>query len=117
MAIYAVLSLTVVRMAPVALALLGTRTSRPTVLFMGWFGPRGLASIVFVVLVLDGSDLDHVDTLVATGVITVALSVYAHGLTAVPLTTAYVKWFAAQPRAPEAESRPVHEQPLRRSGG
>ncbi len=115
--VYGVLSLTIVRMVPVWLALLGSDTRLPTIAFAGWFGPRGLASIVFVVLVLDGSDLDHIDTILVTGVITVALSVYAHGITAVPLTSAYVRWFSAQPSEPEAESRLVQEPPWRRSGG
>src|SRR5215218_3593636 len=51
--VYAVLSLTVVRMLPVALALLGTGARAPTIAFLGWFGPRGLASIVFGVILLD----------------------------------------------------------------
>jgi sodium/hydrogen antiporter len=102
--LYGILSLTVARMIPVWLSLLGSGARLPTVAYAGWFGPRGLASIVFVVLVLDTSDLDHIDTIVATGVITVALSVYAHGMTAVPFTAAYARWFASQPRALEAES-------------
>ena len=53
--LYAVLSLTVIRMVPVWLALLGSGARPPTVAFTGWFGPRGLASIVFAVLVLEGS--------------------------------------------------------------
>ena len=52
-ALYAVLSLTIVRMLPVALCLLGTKARGPTVAFIGWFGPRGLASIVFAVIVED----------------------------------------------------------------
>jgi NhaP-type Na+/H+ or K+/H+ antiporter len=112
--LYGMLSLTIARMVPVWIASLGTGARWPTVAYAGWFGPRGLASIVFVVLVLDGSNLDHIDTIVVTGVITVALSVFAHGMTAVPLTSAYVRWFAAQPQAPETESRPVQEPPWRR---
>ena len=50
---YALLSLTVVRMLPVALALTGTGLDRPTVLFVGWFGPRGLASVVFALLAVE----------------------------------------------------------------
>jgi NhaP-type Na+/H+ or K+/H+ antiporter len=114
--LYGVLSLTIVRMLPVWLALQSSSARLPTIAYAGWFGPRGLASIVFVVLVLDGSDLDHIDTIVATGVITVALSVYAHGITAVPLTSTYVQWFAGQPSTPDTESRLVHEPPWRRSG-
>ena len=115
--LYGVLSLTIARMVPVAIASLGTGARLPTVAFAGWFGPRGLASIVFVVLVLDGSVLDHIDTIVATAVITISLSVYAHGMTALPLTSAYVRWFSAQEQPPEAESRPVQDVPWRRMYG
>ena len=59
LALYAVLSLTVVRMLPVAIAMLGTRARPATVGFVGWFGPRGLASIVFAVIVLEESHLPH----------------------------------------------------------
>jgi len=108
-ALYAVLSLTLARMLPVALALLGLHARRPTVAFVGWFGPRGLASIVFAIIVLEGPTLTHVDVVVATVLITVALSVYAHGLTAVPLTDAYGRWFAAREAPPPMENTPAHE--------
>src|SRR5215831_2304894 len=113
-ALYAVLSLTVVRMIPVALSLLGSGARTPTVLYSGWFGPRGLASIVFGVIVLEGSSLAHVDLLVTTAVITVALSVFAHGLTAIPLTNAYVRWYEAHTEKPPMEAAPVREQRWRR---
>jgi NhaP-type Na+/H+ or K+/H+ antiporter len=113
--LYGALSLTVIRMVPVWIALRGTRARPPTIAYAGWFGPRGLASIVFVVLVLDGSDLDHIDTLVTAAIITIALSVYAHGVTAVPLTSAYARWFAAQPQPPPTESVPATEVPWRRN--
>jgi NhaP-type Na+/H+ or K+/H+ antiporter len=113
-ALYAVLSLTVVRMAPVAIALAGTRARRPTVAYMGWFGPRGLASIVFAVIVLEEAELPHVETLVATVVITVAMSVFAHGLTAVPFTNRYVRWYRAHPVPPPMEAEPAHEHRVRR---
>jgi NhaP-type Na+/H+ or K+/H+ antiporter len=113
-ALYAVLSLTLARMVPVALALVGLRAQRPTVAFVGWFGPRGLASIVFAIIVLEGSTLTHVDLVVATVLVTVALSVYAHGLTAVPLTNAYARWFAARAERAPMESVPAHEHRLRR---
>jgi sodium/hydrogen antiporter len=115
MALYAVLSLTVLRMVPVWAALLGTGARTPTVAFAGWFGPRGLASIVFAVLVLEEAELDHVGLLIATVAITVALSVFAHGGTAVRLTDAYVRWFEAQPQPPPMESRPAAEHPWRRT--
>ncbi len=113
-ALYAVLSLTVVRMVPVWLALLGTSIRPPTVAYLGWFGPRGLASIVFSVIVLEGSGLAHVDSLVLIVIITVALSVFAHGLTAVPLTGRYARWFSSQSKPPPMESAPAHEYRWRR---
>jgi hypothetical protein len=91
--LYAVLSLTVVRMLPVALALLGTGARRPTVAFLGWFGPRGLASIVFAVILLDDTKLPHLHTLLLAITVTIAFSVYAHGLTARPLTERYARWW------------------------
>ena len=84
--VYAVLSLTVVRMLPVAISLLGLRVDRATVLFVGWFGPRGLASIVFALIALE--DLHGVegpiDEVVGAIGLTVLLSVLAHGLSARP---------------------------------
>ena len=113
-ALYAVLSLTVARMLPVALALAGLHTRRPTTAYVGWFGPRGLASIVFAVIVLEGSALTHVQLVVATVLLTVGLSVFAHGLTALPLTDAYARWFAARDEPPPMESADAHEHRLRR---
>jgi NhaP-type Na+/H+ or K+/H+ antiporter len=97
-ALYAVLSLTVVRMLPVAIALVGTAARRPTVGFVGWFGPRGLASIVFAVIVIEEGGLAHEDVIVTTTVLTVALSILAHGLTAAPLAGRYADWFASHPK-------------------
>jgi NhaP-type Na+/H+ or K+/H+ antiporter len=111
--LYAVLSLTVLRMVPVWLALRGTHARGPTIAFAGWFGPRGLASIVFAVLVLEGADLEHGKLMVATAVIAVALSVFAHGASSVPLTNAYVRWFEAQVQPPVTESLPATEVPWR----
>ena len=82
--LYAVLSLTVVRMLPVFLCLIGTRTSPADKLFIGWFGPRGLATIVFSVLVSD-EKLPGNDTIMLAAGWTVLLSVIAHGVTANPL--------------------------------
>jgi hypothetical protein len=60
--VYAVLSLTLVRMVPVTVAMLGSHARTPTVLFLGWFGPRGLASIVFGVVIIEAAGLPHVNT-------------------------------------------------------
>ena len=119
--LYAVLSLTVVRMLPVALALLGTGARPQTVAFVGWFGPRGLASIVFAVILVDETELPHLDTLVLAVVVTVAISVVVHGLTAPPLTERYTRWWQAQPRdaRPAMESVPAaeHRWRIRRRRG
>lgn len=110
--LYAVLSLTVVRMLPVALAMLGTRARPPTLAFLGWFGPRGLASIVFAVILVEEAALPHQETLLLAVVATVGLSVYAHGLSALPLTERYVSWYDAHApeQRPAMESVPVPEQ-------
>jgi sodium/hydrogen antiporter len=108
--LYAALSLTVVRMLPVALALLGTHARPPTVAFLGWFGPRGLASIVFAVILLEEASLPHQDTILLAVVATVALSVYAHGLSALPLTKRYVGWFEAHEERPVMESIPAADE-------
>jgi hypothetical protein len=65
---------------------------------MGWFGPRGLASIVFAIILLDDTNLPHLHTLLLAVTVTIALSVYAHGLTAGPLTDRYTRWWGAHPR-------------------
>ena len=98
--LYALLSLTVIRMLPVAISLLGARMDWATVFFIGWFGPRGLASIVFALIALE--DLHGVpgpiDDVVATISLTVLLSVVFHGLSAQPLAG----WYAAKYR-PDVE--------------
>jgi NhaP-type Na+/H+ or K+/H+ antiporter len=83
--LYAVLSLTVIRMLPVAIALAGTRLSTASVLFMGWFGPRGLASIVLgLVFLAEEAQLPGEQTIALTVIATVLLSIFAHGLSALP---------------------------------
>jgi sodium/hydrogen antiporter len=109
LALYAVLSLTVVRMLPVALAMLGSRARVPTLGFLGWFGPRGLASIVFAVIVIEESNLPHEHLIVLAIYLTVGLSVFAHGLSAAPLAGRYARWYERHPRdkAPPLESAPT----------
>ena len=107
--LYAVLSLTIVRMAPVAIAMWGTRARPPTVGFLGWFGPRGLASIVFAVIVIDESALPHEALIVHAIYFTVGLSVLAHGISAAPLADRYARWYERHPhdRRPPMESTPA----------
>ncbi len=115
-ALYAVLSLTVVRMLPVALSLLGTGARGPTVSFIGWFGPRGLASIVFAVIVEDTHQA-HAATILTACYLTVGLSVLVHGLSAAPLVNRYAAWYRAAvgERQPAMESQPAHEHRARGS--
>jgi NhaP-type Na+/H+ or K+/H+ antiporter len=109
--LYAVLSLTVVRTLPVALCLIGTGARRPTYAFVGWFGPRGLASIVFAVIMIEESALPHERTLLLATVATIGISVFVHGLSARPLTDRYVGWYRSHPRdrQPRMESAPAHD--------
>jgi sodium/hydrogen antiporter len=109
LALYALMSLTIVRMVPVALAMWGSGARRPTLAFLGWFGPRGLASIVFALIVVEESQLPHEHTILLAIYITVGLSVLAHGLTAAPLAHRYARWFEAHPRdgAPPMEAGAV----------
>lgn len=88
---YALASLTIVRMLPVGLAMIGTGLRRDTVALMGWFGPRGLASVVFTLLALGRfQELNRpVDILLAAATWTILLSVMAHGLSAAPLSIWY----------------------------
>jgi NhaP-type Na+/H+ or K+/H+ antiporter len=86
--VYAVLSLTVIRMLPVFLCLTGKGLKQDTLSFIGWFGPRGLASIVFLVMVV-GADVPGKDTIVTTVAWTIVLSIVAHGLTANRLASIY----------------------------
>jgi NhaP-type Na+/H+ or K+/H+ antiporter len=114
-ALYAVLSLTVVRLIPVAIAMIGTDARKPSVAFLGWFGPRGLASIVFAVLVLEESGLPHDGLILTTTYLTIGLSVLAHGLTAAPLANRYAAWYESHPEdaRPDLEGSEVQDVPWR----
>ena len=91
-ALYALLSLTVIRLLPVALSLLGTHLRVVSVLFMGWFGPRGLASIVLgLIVVAEAPTLAGREEIELVVALTVLLSVLLHGLTAAPLSAAYAR--------------------------
>ena len=106
-------------MVPVGLAMLRSGARRPTVAFLGWFGPRGLASIVFAVILVEDADLANESLLLNTIFLTIGLSVLLHGLTAAPLAGRYAAWFAAHPRdaAPSFESAPApeHARPVGRT--
>ena len=90
--LYAVISLTLVRMVPVAISLIGAGQDRATVAFVGWFGPRGLASVVFALLAVEelGDDNPQVRSVVNAIAATIMLSIVAHGITARPLARRYL---------------------------
>ena len=104
--LYAIVSLTAVRMLPVALSLMGTRLSKSTILFMGWFGPRGLASIVLGLVYLEQETrLPGEDTIRLAVMSTVLLSIFAHGLSAQPAIRLYAKKIVDLPAdAPEHQT-------------
>src|SRR3954452_8700213 len=105
LALYAVLSLTLVRMVPVAIAMVRSGARAPTVGFLAWFGPRGLASIVFAVIVIEESALPHEHLIVDAIYLTVGLSVFAHGVTAAPLADRYARWIERHPHAVTRSAR------------
>ena len=90
--LYAILSLTVVRMVPVAIALIGTRLNPASILFMGWFGPRGLASIVLGLVYLEEeAHLPGEETIKLAVMVTVMLSIFIHGFSAFPGIDLYAR--------------------------
>ena len=88
-AVFAVLALTVVRMLPVAIALTGSGLDKATVAFIGWFGPRGLASVVFGLIAVDSLDPTDANLVLGAVTVTVTLSVIVHGITGSPLAARY----------------------------
>jgi NhaP-type Na+/H+ or K+/H+ antiporter len=97
-ALYAALSLTLVRMLPVALSLVGTGLRARTLLFVGWFGPRGLASIAYGLVILEEEpELAGVREIVLVMTATVVMSVIAHGATAAGLSARYGRWSTTLP--------------------
>ena len=105
MVVLAILALTAVRMIPVALALAGSGLGRASVAFIGWFGPRGLASIVFGIIALDSLPAAEGDQVASIVVITVLASVVLHGITAGPLARRY-----GQRTTGLDEDRPEHQE-------
>jgi NhaP-type Na+/H+ or K+/H+ antiporter len=111
-AVFVVLALTVVRMVPVAIACVGLGLDRRTVAFIGWFGPRGLASVIFALLAFDTLEPADGNRVLAAVTITVVASVVAHGMTASPFAARYGAAVAAfHPDGPEHV--PAPELPAR----
>jgi NhaP-type Na+/H+ or K+/H+ antiporter len=101
-AVFALLALTLLRMVPVGIALAGTGLDRVTVAFVGWFGPRGLASVVFGLIAVDSLAPSQSRVVLAAVTLTVALSVLLHGVSASPLAARYATYAARLgPTGPE----------------
>jgi sodium/hydrogen antiporter len=113
--LYAALSLTLARMLPVAVAMLRSGARWQTVGFLGWFGPRGLASIVFAVISVQEAHLAGAQTILLATYLTIGLSVLAHGITAAPLARRYAGWYEAHSphRRPTMESIPAPQHRAR----
>jgi NhaP-type Na+/H+ or K+/H+ antiporter len=109
--VYALLSLTLIRMLPVAVSLVGSGLRPASFVFIGWFGPRGLASILFVLVVLEAGQLESGPLLETVVVLTVLLSTLLHGISAYPLARRYGAHVELTGEAPEHE--PVTELPVR----
>jgi NhaP-type Na+/H+ or K+/H+ antiporter len=109
--LYAVLSLTLIRLVPTLISLAGAKLRLPTQLFLAWFGPRGLASILFVLLIVEESSVPHRDELLSITVVTVALSALLHGISAAPLAKLYGRLVARMGEC--EETQPVRDLPLR----
>jgi NhaP-type Na+/H+ or K+/H+ antiporter len=89
--VYALLSLTVVRMLPVMISLIGTNLLLESKLYLGWFGPVGIASILYVYNILEAENLNGQDTVFTVVMVTIFLSVLVHGISAAPLANWYAK--------------------------
>jgi NhaP-type Na+/H+ or K+/H+ antiporter len=99
--VYAALSLTVVRILPVAIALIGSGLSRASIVFMGWFGPRGLASIVLGMVYLEQETHQSGEPTIRLAVmLTVLLSIFAHGFSALPGINFYASRLKARETLP-----------------
>jgi sodium/hydrogen antiporter len=94
--LYALLSLSVIRMLPVAISLIGMKMNLPTICFIGWFGPRGIASVLYaLILVSEIGGAGH-ERILSIIVLTVLLSVFLHGISAVPLANLYGHYMAGK---------------------
>lgn len=110
---YALLSLTLVRMLPMFISLVGKRLRWETSLFLGWFGPRGLASILFVLLVLEHAQLSNQTLIFDIVILTVFFSIFLHGLSALPGVNLYATALkVCQRRGDDISSEQAQVEPM-----
>ncbi|MGB3512231.1 MAG: sodium:proton antiporter [Microcoleaceae cyanobacterium] len=112
--LYAIISLTVVRIISVFISLIGKKLRWETILFFGWFGPRGVASILYAIMTLERHNIAHRETIFTIAIFTILISVFAHGLTAFPASS----WYAnridkLKERSDTREHGRVQEMPVR----
>lgn len=113
MLVYAMLSLTIIRIIPVFIGLFKDKLNFETILFIGWFGPRGVASILYAILILSTTDIPHKEFIFNTAMLTVALSVVLHGITAVPWSVGYSNRINKLKISDEKEHKSVSEMPIK----
>ena len=113
--LYAIISLSLVRIVPVAISFVKAKVQPITTLFIGWFGPRGIASILYIFIVLEFENLPGLDLIYATVMVTVLFSIFAHGITAAPAAKRYGEKMADLEMEEKAitERKDVSEMPTR----
>ncbi len=87
--VYALASLTVIRMVPVAISMIGSGLDKQTVLFVGWFGPRGIASVLYLLMAAAAIGIEGQERVFSVIVLTILISIFAHGISARPLSLRY----------------------------
>ncbi len=110
---YSLLSLTVIRILPVTLSVAGKGILTSTKIFMGWFGPRGAASILYVLIILKEDMLTHGELIFNVSVITVLTSVFLHGISSVQGVNAYAKRLEGESSDITEKMKKVSEMPTR----
>lgn len=112
--LYAIFSLTLIRIIPVVISLIGKGLSAPSILYVGWFGPRGAASILYVLIVVDKHNFSGESIIFTITTLTVLLSIFLHGLTAVPGANAYSASLEKTPmESKSSEMKKVRQLPTR----
>jgi len=113
--LYAIISLSLVRIVPVAISFISAKVQPITSLFVGWFGPRGVASILYIFIVLESESLPGLELIYAVVMVTVLFSIFAHGITAAPAAKRYGEHIKGLEHEEKAitEGKDVSEMPTR----
>lgn len=114
MLLYSILSLTIIRIIPVFIGLIKDKLNFETILFIGWFGPRGIATILYGILILNNSQIPNKEFIFHTAMLTVILSVVLHGITAMPWSVRYSERINKKLLSDTEEHKKVSEMPVKR---